>query len=279
MCWTLLLPTKASEVNDVGEEELPIKPAAKPLAHAYAHRDCEYDPPLWRSLEAGFPFIEADVYSLFGRTLVAHDLQQLRPWRTLQKLYLDPLRHYLQHQGSLFADKRPLWLFIDVKTPAGSSYAALHKLLASYSDMLTTFTPETVHQGVITVIISGNRIPYRDAAKLPLRYAALDGRAADLGVHTDPGVMPVISDNWRKHFRWAGHGPVPDGERQKLETMVHTVHQHGQKLRFWGTPDDATPAREAVWDTLLEAGVDLLNTDDLEGLKGYLERRSPEQLS
>ena len=248
-----------------------MKPAAITLEHAYAHRDCEYQPPLWRSLHAGFRFIEADVYSLFGRTLVAHDLQQLRPRRTLQALYLRPLHDYLQQRGVLFADN-PLWLFVDVKTPAAASYAALHKLLASYRDMLTTFTPGTAHPGAVTVIISGNRVPYREAAKLPLRYAALDGRITDLGVHTDPSVMPIISDSWRKHFLWSGHGPMPDDERQKLEQMVETAHSCGQKLRFWGTPDDATPERERVWDTLLEVGVDLLNTDDLEGLKGYLER-------
>lgn len=255
-----------------------MKPAAKTLEHAYAHRDCEYNLPLWRSLHAGFRFIEADVYSLFGRILVAHDLQRLRPWRTLQTLYLEPLHHYLQqNQGVLFVDKCPLWLFVDVKTPASASYAALHKLLASYHEILTTFTPGAAHLGAVKLIISGNRIPYHEAAGLPLRRAALDGRATDLGVHTDPNVMPIISDNWRKHFRWLGHGPMPDDERQKLETMVSVAHRHGQKLRFWGTPDDATSEREAVWDTLLEAGVDLLNTDDLEGLRGYLERRSSNQ--
>lgn len=250
------------------------KTADYSLEHAYAHRDCEYDPPLWRSLHAGFRFIEADVYSLFGRTLVAHDLQQLRPRRTLRALYLEPLRQHLEQCGSLFADKTSLWLFVDVKTPAGPSYAALHKLLASYSDILTTFTPETVQQGAATIIISGNRIPYGEAAELPRRYAAFDGRAADLGVHTGAKIMPVISDDWRKHFRWQGRGLIPGNERKKLEAMVGAAHQNGQKLRFWGTPDDATPERERVWSTLLEAGVDLLNTDDLEGLKEYLEGRT-----
>ena len=256
-----------------------MKPAGKPLEHAYAHRDCEYKPPLWRSLRAGFSFIEADVYCLFGHTLVAHDPQQLRLRRTLRALYLEPLQQHLKQQGSLFADTSSLWLFVDVKTPAHTSYAALHRLLASYRDMLTTFAPASVSPGAVTVIISGNRIPYREAAELPLRYAAFDGRVQDLGVHTDPRVMPVISDNWRKHFLWSGHGPMPGGERQKLERMVETAHGYGQKLRFWATPDETTPARDAVWDTLLQTGVDLLNTDDLEGLKGYLERRSSGQIS
>ncbi|MEE3055365.1 MAG: hypothetical protein VYB34_16660, partial [Planctomycetota bacterium] len=35
--------------------------------------------------------------------------------------------------------------------------------------------------------------------------------------------------------------------------------------RFWATPEDP-----AVWKTLLEAGVDLVNTDDLPGLRKFL---------
>ena len=121
-----------------------MKPAVRTFEHTYAHRDCECDPPPWFSLHAGFRFIEADVYSLFGRILVAHDPQQLRPRRTLQKLYLRPLHNYLQQQGVLFANQSPLWLFVDVKTSACASYAVLHKLLAAYSNMLTSFTLETV---------------------------------------------------------------------------------------------------------------------------------------
>ena len=140
-----------------------MKPAVKTFEHAYAHRDCECDSPLWCSLHAGFRFIEADVYSLFGRILVAHDPQQLRPRRTLQKLYLRPLHNYLQQQGVLFADQSPLWLFVDVKTSAGASYAALHKLLASYSDMLTSFTSGTAQQDAVTVIVSGKRVLHEKA--------------------------------------------------------------------------------------------------------------------
>lgn len=246
-----------------------------PLPHAYAHRDCEFEPPLQRSLEAGFSFIEADVYCLFGRAFVAHDLHRLRLSNTLGRLYLEPLRERLrQNGGKVFADPTSLWLSIDIKTGARTSYSVLERLLSRYQDMLTSFTAAHTYTKPVTLILSGNRLPYDLTAKFPLRHAALDGRIPDLGVHTNPNVMPIVSDNWRTHFRWLGAGPMPEDERAKLSAMVGTAHAHGQKLRFWGTPDRDTPERTAVWDALLAAGVDLINTDDLAGLSRYLGARA-----
>lgn len=244
---------------------------AKPLPHAYAHHDCEFKPPLHRSLEAGFSFIEADIYCLLGRIYVAHDPQQLRPTKTLKTLYLEPLRlHLRENGGKVFGDGTSLWLFLDVKTPARTSYTVIDRMLSTYHDMLTSFTAEHTYSKPVTIILSGNRLPFDLTAQLPLRHTALDGRVPDLGVHTNPNVMPVISDDWRKHFRWMGKGSMPVGEKQKLAEIVETAHAHGQKLRFWNTPDTDTPERGAVWDTLTEVGVDLINTDDLEGLRVYL---------
>ncbi|HEC61965.1 MAG TPA: hypothetical protein ENI27_06885, partial [bacterium] len=41
------------------------------------------------------------------------------------------------------------------------------------------------------------------------------------------------------------------------------------------TPDKPSPARKAVWLELLAAGVDLINTDDLEGLQQFLLEHDP----
>ena len=41
-------------------------------------------------------------------------------------------------------------------------------------------------------------------------------------------------------------------------------------MRFWATPDDP-----AVWRELVDAGVDLLNADDLAGLERFLRSQNP----
>jgi hypothetical protein len=84
--------------------------------------------------------------------------------------------------------------------------------------------------------------------------------------------MPLVSDNWRQHFTWKGRpedGPLPPAEREKLHKLVHATHQAGYRIRFWGMPDHVI-----VWETLHQAGVDLINTDDLPGLAQFLRRNS-----
>ena len=70
---------------------------------------------------------------------------------------------------------------------------------------------------------------------------------------------------------WNGlEGPMPGPERQKLRAIVAAAHKQGRRVRFWATPDQPSPAREALWSELLAAGVDLINTDDLPGLRAFL---------
>ena len=63
---------------------------------------------------------------------------------------------------------------------------------------------------------------------------------------------------------------MPDAERAKLRRIVREAHKKGRRVRFWATPDRPSPARTAVWSELLAAGVDLVGTDDLDGLKTFL---------
>ena len=83
--------------------------------------------------------------------------------------------------------------------------------------------------------------------------------------------MPLVSDNWTQQFTRDGTGDMPAAEEQKLRDLVSRAHQHGYRLRFWGTPDKPGRARERIWATLLQIGVDHLNTDDLDGLQRFLD--------
>ena len=123
----------------------------------------------------------------------------------------------------------------------------------------------------MTVIISGNRAE-QTVADASLRYVGIDGRLVDLDTQRPSHLVPLISDNWRSHFRWRGQGPMPEQERQKLHGIVEKAHSKGRRVRFWATPDDL-----AVWRELVDAGVDLLNADDLAGLERFLRSQNPEE--
>jgi len=86
----------------------------------------------------------------------------------------------------------------------------------------------------------------------------------------------LISDRWTAHFKWRGIGEMPAEEHRKLREIVQVSHEKGRRVRFWATPDKPLPAREAVWRELVAAGVDLINTDDLQGLQRFLLSNSME---
>jgi hypothetical protein len=65
---------------------------------------------------------------------------------------------------------------------------------------------------------------------------------------------------------------MPKDELKKLQNIIQTAHQNNQKVRFWETPDKPSEEREKVWTLLLGQDIDLLNTDDLEGLREFLEK-------
>ncbi|MEI6356987.1 MAG: hypothetical protein WCP53_07785, partial [Verrucomicrobiota bacterium] len=73
--------------------------AAPPLPRAHAHNDYAHQRPLLDALDNGFCSVEADIYLVDGQLLVAHDRKDLKPGRTLQALYLDPLRERVRANG------------------------------------------------------------------------------------------------------------------------------------------------------------------------------------
>src|SRR5262245_24855387 len=70
-----------------------------PLRHTHAHNDYEHKRPLFDALDQGFCSVEADVFLTDGRLLVGHERKDLRPERTLESLYLDPLRERARANG------------------------------------------------------------------------------------------------------------------------------------------------------------------------------------
>ncbi|WP_432571549.1 phosphatidylinositol-specific phospholipase C/glycerophosphodiester phosphodiesterase family protein [Kineococcus sp. SYSU DK005] len=273
-----LIPLGATAAAaDPGAAPAPA-PAVQPLPQAHAHNDYEHERPLLDALDHGFTSVEADVYLVDGQLLVAHDPWDLDPARTLQSLYLDPLAWFTEHhRGSVFGDGRPVQLLIDIKTEAVSTYAAIDEALAWYDArdpwMLTTYTMTDegydAAPGAVSAVVSGNR-PLDLIARQPVRNAAYDGRSGDLASGADPDFMPLVSDNWNNLFTWKGVGEMPEAERTRLHEFVRAAHLAGRQVRFWATPDEPGPEREAVWRELVAAHVDHVNTDDLAGLRGFL---------
>ncbi|WP_216210062.1 phosphatidylinositol-specific phospholipase C/glycerophosphodiester phosphodiesterase family protein [Amycolatopsis aidingensis] len=261
-------------------EPRPAQPPARPLAQAHAHNDYEHPHPLLDALGHGFTSVEADIYLVDGELLVGHDPEDLRPGRTLEALYLEPLRrrvlanHGRVHRRPAAGGERNFQLLVDIKSGAAETYAALRERLhhPRYFFLFSTYLAGHVLDRAVTVVLSGNR-PRQVLSGQWYRKAFHDGRIADqtdLGPGADPRLTPLVSDNWTRLFSWRGEGTFPAAERARLREIVATAHRAGQRVRFWATPDNPGPARTALWTELVAAGVDHINTDDLSGLEGFL---------
>ncbi len=235
------------------------------IRQAHAHNDYLHKRPLLDALECGFCSVEADIYLVEGQLLVAHTQSELSPERTLRSLYLDPLRARIQkHSGRVHANVPIFTLLIDIKSEGKTTYRALHSLLSEYRDIFSYVEQGMEHPGPVKAIVSGNRAVDLISTEA-IRYVGIDGRLSDLDSDSPDHLLPLISDNWALNFRWRGVGELPAGDREKLTSVIDRAHKKDRLVRFWGTPDNAQ-----VWSVLKNAGVDLINTDDLKGLSGFL---------
>lgn len=240
-----------------------------PLPRAHAHNDYEHTRPLLDALDQGFCSVEADIFLRDGQLLVGHNAKDLKPERTLEKLYLAPLQQRInKNNGSVYSTKQRFFLFVDIKTEEATTYPALHQLLSEYSSILSEVKDNQLTERAVTVILSGNRLSLDKLAKQSPRYAAYDGRLTDLDSTVPSHLMPVISDNWSTKIGWGGSAPMSPATMEKLKTFVKKTHQQGRLLRFW-----ATPEKEPVWKLLLDLDVDLINTDRLPELRAFLMKQ------
>lgn len=243
----------------------------KRAIYLWSHNDYERSRPLLDALEYNFNMVEADIYMVNSVLNVSHHISHFYPDTstapTLQSLYLEPLSALIaQHNGRVLPHSDlPIYLSLDVKTDAESTYTVLCEALAPYRSLLTRIEDGILKQGLINILISGNRPALTNATAN--RMVCIDGRISDIGKGYPANLYPVISDKWTNYFRWNGKGEIPTHEYEKLLSFVRNVHAEGKLIRFWSTQDN-----EAMWEVLLAAGVDIINVEDLERMHAFLRK-------
>jgi len=235
-----------------------------PLERAHAHNDYEHERPLLDALDHGFCSVEADINLVDGALLVAHSRRETKPGRTLEALYLEPLKQRIEKNGGRVYrnSDAQFWLLIDIKGSGQATWPVLNNVLKQYKDMLTSYKGKKVKPGPVSVVVDNAD---RDIAAEKVRYAAIDGRLRHLEQDMPVELMPWVSSSWSDVFSWKGDGEMPAEEREKLREIVKKTHDQGRKLRFW-----ALPRPWVVWPVLYEEGVDFLNADALDKLRDFL---------
>jgi len=236
-----------------------------PLTNAHAHNDYQHKRPLFNALDDGFCSVEADVHLVDGQLLVAHERVAVKPGRTLQSLYLDPLRERVKANGGrVYSNGPEFTLLVELKGDWKTSYPVLRDILKQYAGMLVAFQDGTRTTNAIRVIITGNRSKEMFAGET-IRYASMDGDLVHLDGKLPSDVVPWISANWSGNFKWRGVGDMPEEDKAKLQGIVKRAHEQGRRVRFWGAPD-----QPVFWAAMLDNGVDLINTDKLDDARQFL---------
>jgi hypothetical protein len=223
---------------------------------AHSHNDYEHQRPLFDALDAGFASVEADIYLVDGKLLVAHDRKDVHSDRTLESLYINPILARLQRSGYVQTGVPTFQLMIDIKANANEILPVLDRVLKPCEHWLshangTEFTP-----GALEIVLSGDR-PIRQVAMRRHRNVFIDARIEDLK-NPPSSVFRMVSEAWLSHIPWFGTGMMSRKHRDWLSEYVTRAEDLGIKSRFWGLPDSP-----AGWRMLEAAGVSWIGTDKL----------------
>ncbi len=228
--------------------------------NAHSHNDYLQARPFALAFEKGYGSIEADVFERNGELYVAHTAAEIDTARTLRRLYLQPLQQMLEEKKGVFGEsKQVLQILIDFKTAGVPTMQALLQ-------QLQAFPAVTAHPRV-QLVISGSRPDVSLWSSYP-PYIYFDGLPAVQYTAEQLQRIPLFSDNFRNYTQWNGKGSLVKEDKAKIDAVLGKVHGLQKKFRFWATPDEVN-----AWKTMINLGVDYINTDKVDELANYLQRR------
>ncbi len=231
---------------------------------AHSHNDYANVIPFWLAYYNHFSSIEADIWIIENELIVAHDKKDIKPENTLNALYLEPLVRLMRYNGGKPWHDHPgrLQLLIDLKTEAVPTLNLLVLKLKQYPDV---FDP-AVNPDAIRIVISGNRPDPSRYGDYP-SFILFDGIIGQKYSTEQLNRIPLFSENLRNLIIWDGKSGIPETDRNKLVSVIDSLHSLNKKVRFWNAPDNPE-----AWKVLLDAGVDYVNTDHINQLEEFLRK-------
>jgi glycerophosphoryl diester phosphodiesterase len=235
---------------------------------------------LYAALAAGCTSIEADIWlTETDELLVSHSLESTNSNRTLGSLYLDPLLNILERRNATSAkeeDKRTgvfdmdasasTVLLIDFKSDGEATWPVLLSQLAPLREKnwLTYYDGETLHQGPITIVGTGNAPFNLIQAATTNRYIFFDApllSVSDAEYDTTNSYYASTALTHAVGKLW--FATLSSSQIERAKEQVEAAEAKGLKSRYWDTPNWPIGRRDEVWKVLTEVGVGVLNVDDL----------------
>lgn len=253
----------------------------------HSHNDYWRPLPFYSALSVGAVSIEADVWLYNGILHVGHEESALTDERTFQSLYVEPILDVLERENpeSKFLTEptkngvydtdsgQTLYLYVDVKTDGETTFPYVIRELEPLrkAGYLTTYNGTGVTYAPVTVIGTGNTpldqiqgVDHRDYFyDAPLPYLGTTFRNITSDVS--------LTANWdfADTFGEVREQSLNSSQMDTLQGQVKTAHDKGIIVRYWDLPGWPIGTRNAIWRILWDAGVDLINVDDLEGAANF----------
>ncbi|TID22782.1 Phosphoribosylformylglycinamidine synthase [Venturia nashicola] len=264
----------------------------------HSHNDYWRDVPFYSALSAGAISVEADVWLINGTLYVGHEISALTPERTFASLYIDPILDTIKRQnpttqfvssetknGVYDTDSgQTLYLWIDLKTDGPTTWPAVLSALAPLKDAgyLTTTNGKTTTRGAVTAIGTGNTprgyfLPQDPATSSSPRFTFLDAQLSTLntsaGINVTSLITPIASAQFSAQFGKVVAEGLNSTQLDLLRSQISCAKSRGIGARYWDQPGWPLGTRNALWRSLLEEGVALLNVDDLQGASDFWESK------
>ncbi|HAT92504.1 MAG TPA: alkaline phosphatase, partial [Sphingobacterium sp.] len=227
----------------------------------HSHNDYKQQIPLLEAYYAGMGSIEADVFYRNGELYVAHESSEIKPGKTLKKLYIDPLIAFFKENGNkpYAKPEQTLQLVIDIKE---NYEQVLSKLLADLKGNESIFDQQK-NPSAIKIVVSGEIPPPEKFDNYP-SMIYFDGRPEKDYTPAQLKHIGMISQDIKQYSVWNGKGTPTPPDLEKMKSVIDKAHKLGKTFRFWATKDSPNS-----WKELGHMGVDWINTDHPTALKNF----------
>ncbi len=228
------------------------QPISYSTTNAHSHNDYEQQVPFYNAYNEEFGSLEADIHLVKGTLLVGHDKADLSAEKTLESLYLNPLKDSK-------INNRPLQLLIDIKSDATSTLDALVNVLKKY--------PTIINNKSIKIIITGNRPDESLYITYP-PFIWFDGRMNKTYTEEQLSKIGLISDSYESFITNNTPWPLITADKEKIAAAIQKVHSFHKPARLWATPDFPE-----AWEEMIDLKIDFINTDHINQLADFFTDR------
>lgn len=222
----------------------------------HSHNDYLQNVPFWGAYSNKIESIELDVLLKDNQLYVAHELESIKSFNTIESLYLRPIEALLKREPSTTQE---IQFLIDLKSEAYSTMQKLVEVLQHY---------DCIKSKRVKIVISGNKPLAADYTKYPdfVFFDHQDIKSYDKNTWDK---VALVSFDFSKFSVWNGKGRMVDSDLEKVKAVIQKAHSWKKPIRFWASPNSKT-----AYKVLSDLGVDYINTDNPSEASEYLETLS-----